>query len=350
MQAIIFQGKKTLACERAAEPEILTPDDAIVRVAVAAICGSDLHVYHGREAGLDPGTVMGHEFVGEVVAVGKNVQHFRSGERVFSPFFSACGRCFFCRHDLSCRCERGHLFGWVEQGRGLQGAQAEFVRVPLADTTLSRIPGDVTWEEALLLCDILPTGFFGADMAMSSRGKNVAVVGCGPVGLLAILGLREFGAENVFAIDFLPERLGLAERFGAIPVRATEPVREIVWEQTQRPGVDAVLEAVGSAAAQKLAIELVRPGGVIATVGVHTRPHFSFSPVDLYNKNLTYKTGRCPVQRYLPRLIPLVQQQKYDVTAVISHRLPLREGVVGYRIFDEKQDQCTKVLLIPCGG
>ncbi len=349
MQAIIFQEKKTLACEQVAEPEILTPEDAIVRVAVTAICGSDLHVYHGRETGLDPGTVMGHEFVGEVVAVGKNVRHFRSGERVFSPFFSACGRCFFCRHDLSCRCERGHLFGWVEQGRGLQGVQAEFVRVPLADTTLSRIPGDITWEEALLLCDILPTGFFCADMATTPPGQHYAVIGCGPVGLLSILGLRELGAASVFAIDLLPERLALAAQFGAIPLNASEPAGEWLREKTGRPGVDGVLEVVGNAAAQKLAYELVRPGGIIATVGVHTRPHFAFSPVDLYNKNLTYKTGRCPVQRYLPRLIPLVQQKKYDFSAIFSHRLPLQEGVEGYRIFDQKRDHCTKVLLYPPG-
>ena len=164
MKALTFRGTGRIEYETVPDPRLLAPGDVIVKTRLCAICGSDMHVYHGRERGLDPGTVMGHEFIGEIVETGREVQRFRVGDAVFSPFFSACGGCFYCEQDLSCRCQRGQLFGWVERGVGLQGVQAEFVRVPLADTTLYAIPEAVEDEAALLLCDILPTGWFCADM------------------------------------------------------------------------------------------------------------------------------------------------------------------------------------------
>ncbi len=347
MRALTFHGKEIIHYESVPDPRIEDTTDVIVQVHLCAICGSDLHPYHEREKGLDHGTVMGHEFVGEIVEVGKAVKSLRKGDRVFSPFTTNCGACFFCRKGLTCRCPAGQLFGWVEKGTGLHGAQAEFVRVPLADATLLRIPEGVLPEEALLLGDVCSTGFFCADMAEITPDGVYAIIGCGPVGLMAILGARERGAENIYAIDSLPERLQLAQKFGAVPINfQKEDPLEILQDATEGRGADAVLEVVGSAAAAKMAIRLVRPGGIIATVGVHTEEQMAFSPVEAYNKNLTYKIGRCPARQYMERLMPLVQKNKYDLAAIISHRLPLSRGVEGYKIYDEKRGGCIKVVLM----
>jgi threonine dehydrogenase-like Zn-dependent dehydrogenase len=346
MKAVTFQGKSLVEISTVQDPGLEDPEDVVVRNRVSAICGSDLHVYLGRETGIERGTVMGHEFLGEVVAVGKAVQGLRTGDLVVSPFTTNCGRCFFCRKGLTCRCSRGQLFGWVENGRGLEGAQAEYVRVPLADSTLVRLPPDVDVESALFLGDILPTGFFCADMAEAGPEGVYAVIGCGPVGLFAVLGARDRGAERVFAVDVLPERLALAEKFGATPLdaRETDP-REVVKEATDGRGADAVLEVVGSPEATRLAFDLVRPGGIVSAVGVHTEAQFAFSPVEAYDKNLTYRAGRCPARRYIERLLPLVREKKYDLASIVSHRLPLAEAARGYSLFERKLEGCTKVLL-----
>jgi threonine dehydrogenase-like Zn-dependent dehydrogenase len=348
MKAVTFQGKARVAVESVRDPELRGSDDAIVKTRLTAICGSDLHVYLERERGLAPGTVMGHEFLGEVVEVGRDVKAVRAGDLVVSPFTTSCGRCFFCRRGLTCRCERGQLFGWVEDGLGLQGAQSDYVRVPLADSTLVKLPEGIEEEPALFLGDVLATGFFCADMACVEPGGVYAIVGCGPVGLLAIVGARELGAERIFALDLQPERLALAKRFGATPiaVSADDPV-ERLRDETEGRGADAVLEVVGSPQATRLAADLVRPGGIISAVGVHTEPAFAFSPVEAYDKNLTYRAGRCPARHYLERLIPMVQDKKYDLTSIISHRLPLSEGPRGYEIFEKKLEGCTKVILRP---
>lgn len=345
MNGLTFTRPGQIDYTRVADPEILFDTDVIVQTKLTAICGSDLHVFHGREKGIDSGTVMGHEFIGTVVEVGRGIEKFNKGDFVFSPFFSSCGNCDTCESDLSCRCRKGQLFGWVENGVGLQGAQAELVRVPLADHTLSIIPKDLIPEEALLLCDILPTGYFCADMAVDSLNDSYAVIGCGPVGILAIISLKEMGVETIFAIDLVEDRLKVAESYGAIPVKSNSETAEYLLHNTNGKGPRSVLEVVGSTAAQQLAYDIVRPGGTLSTVGVHTSDRFAFSPVDLYNKNITYRTGRCPVQRYLPVLIPLLQKRKYDFSTLISHRIRLDEGVEGYRIFDQKLDGCTKVIL-----
>lgn len=346
MKALTFQGNARVEVSTVPDPSIEEPEDVVVRNRVSAICGSDLHVYLGRETGIEPGTVMGHEFLGEVVEVGKAVKGLKAGDLVVSPFTTNCGTCFYCRKDLTCRCVKGQLFGWVENRRGLEGAQAEYVRVPLADSTLFKLPPDVDVEAALFLGDILPTGFFCADMAEAGPEGVSAVLGCGPVGLFAVLGARERGAERIFAIDVLPERLTLAERFGAIPVdaRAHDP-REAVKEATEGRGADSVLEVVGSPEATRLAFDLVRPGGIISAVGVHTEANFAFSPVEAYDKNLTYRAGRCPARHYMERLLPLVREKKYDFASIVSHRLPLADAARGYHLFERKLEGCTKVLL-----
>lgn len=348
MKALTFHGKHTVKYESIPDPRIEDPDDVIVKVHLCALCGSDLHPYHEREKGLDQGTAMGHEFIGEIVETGKDVSTFKKGERVFCPFTTNCGRCFYCQTGLTCRCVSGQLFGWIENGAGLHGGQAEFVRVPLADSTLLAIPEGVSPEEALLLGDICSTGFFCAENAQVGPAGVYAVIGCGPVGLMAIAGALELGAEKLYAIDSIPKRLQLAQRFGATPIdfKKQSPV-EILKHATEGRGADGVLEVVGSPSAGKAAIDLVRPGGIISTVGVHTEQHMAFSPAEAYDKNLTYKNGRCPARRYMEKLIPLVQAKQVDITAVISHRLPLSQGVEAYKMFDQKLDGCMKVVLVP---
>ncbi|HXI02060.1 MAG TPA: alcohol dehydrogenase family protein [Candidatus Saccharimonadales bacterium] len=348
MKALTFGGRETVRCETVPDAKIQEAGDAIVRVEMAAVCGSDLHVYHEREKGLDHGTTMGHECVGEVVAAGGEVPSFRIGDRVACPFTTSCGACFYCRRQLTSRCERGRLFGWVQEGTGLQGMQAEYVRVPLAESTLLALPGDIAPEEGLLLGDVLSTGFFCADLAGVGPGTTCAVVGCGPVGLMAIVAARYLGAGEVFCIDSIPERLRLGTEFGGTPIDFAEadPV-EVIRQRTGGRGVDAVLEVVGHSSAMRSAVDLVRPGGVVASVGVHTDPHFSFSPAEAYDRNLTFRTGRCPARAYMKRLLPLVQGKKYALSSLITHRLPLSDGVRAYRIFDEKSDGCMKVVLSP---
>lgn len=348
MHALAFRGKQAVHFEEVPDPELQAPGDVIVRVDLAAICGSDLHVYHERERGIDPGTVMGHEFVGEIVEVGHGVRGFGTGARVLSPFSTSCGGCFYCQSGLTARCPSGQLFGWVQRGSGLQGTQAEYLRVPLADSTLVAIPPGVTDEEALLLGDVFSTGYFCARMAGVNAGGTYAIVGCGPVGLMAILGARELEAESLFAIDTVPERLALAVRFGAraVNLAAEDPVG-VVREATGGRGADAVLELVGSAEAGRLAIDLVRPGGTLAVAGVHNEERFPFSPAEAYAKNLTFRTGRCPARATLDHLLPVVQRKKYDLAAVLTHRMPLSQGETAYATFDRKLDGCIKVALTP---
>jgi len=347
VKALVFEDVGRVRCATVPDPALEAPADAIVRVRAAAVCGSDLHVYRGKETGLDPGTVMGHELVGEIVEVGKGVERFRAGDLVVSPFTTSCGTCFYCRSGLTARCTAGQLFGWVEKGRGLQGVQAEYARVPLADSTLVRVPEGTPAEEALFAGDVLATGWFAAESGGAAPGAVVAVVGCGPVGLMAVIAARELGAERVFALDALAERLALAERYGAEPVDVRQDATSRVREATGGRGADAVLEAVGSPEATRLAFDLARPGGTVAAVGVHTEPHLTFSPGEAYDKNLTYRTGRAPARRYMERLLQLIQSRKYDLGALISHRLTLEDAPRGYDLFDRRLEGCTKVVLVP---
>ncbi|HJR34902.1 MAG TPA: alcohol dehydrogenase family protein [Gemmatimonadales bacterium] len=348
MRALTYHGVRDLRVETVPDPVLIDPSDAIVAVRLAAICGSDLHIWHGRETGLDPGTVMGHEFLGEVVEVGRDVSRLARGDRVVSPFTTSCGTCFYCTHGLPARCTMGQLFGWVERGAGLHGGQAELVRVPLADTTLFPLPAELAPEAGLLLGDVLSTGWHAAVMGGVAPGAVAAVVGCGPVGLMAILAAHELGAERVFALDTVPERLALAGRFGATPVHLKEldPVAT-VRDATGGRGADAVLEAVGSPEATTLAFALARPGGTLAAVGVHHEAAFPFSPGAAYDKNLTYRIGRCPVRHYMDRLLPVAQRRQAELASLFTHRLPLDQAPDGYRVFDAREDGCIKVLLRP---
>lgn len=348
MKAITFRDVHEVRYESVRDPALVDPGDAVVRVTHTAVCGSDLHVYNGRETGLDTGTVLGHECIGEVVEVGAGTRAFRSGDRVVSPFSTACGSCAFCREGLSARCTQGQLFGWVENGRGLHGAQAEFVRVPLADTTLVPLPGDLPAAAAVLLADVLPTGFHCARQADVRPGGVYAVIGCGPVGLMAVLAAVELGAAAVHAIDRIPERLQRATALGAIALDAstTDPV-PVLTEATEGRGVDAVLEAVGSSDAARLAYRLVRPGGVLSFVGVHTDGRLAITPPELYDKNITLRLGRCPARSLMEPLIPVALKRSTDLASIFTHSMPLSDGARGYDLFDRRADGCIKVLLQP---
>ncbi|GFR41917.1 hypothetical protein Agub_g2709 [Astrephomene gubernaculifera] len=365
MQALVLAEEERVVYATVPCPRLLHPTDAIVKVTACSVCGSDLHPYHGREKGIAPNTVVGHEFVGVVVAIGTEVTGLAVGDRVASPFTSCCGDCFYCRKGATCRCNhaQAHLFGWVseaeeqlppEQRRGLQGSQAQYVRVPLAASTLVQLPADVSDEAGLLLGDILSTAFFCAERGELGEGAAVAVLGCGPVGLLCVMAARHLGAGRVFAVDSVPERLAVAAELGATPLRLAPPqsqqppsqqpqpqqpqggqvqsrdqppqessedggvgsswegpeaaVVAAVREATEGRGADCVLEAVGANSALRLAYELVRPMGTISSVGVNTSPSFPFSPVDAYNKNVTLRSGRCPARAYMTRLMPLLRE------------------------------------------
>jgi alcohol dehydrogenase len=336
-------------------PTILQPTDVIVRVDLAGICGSDLHQYHGRER-VSAQTIPGHEFVGEVVEVGAEVRHWTSGDHVFSPFTTSCGACYYCESGLSARCDHSQVFGYQppddveDAGRGIQGAQAEWVRVPLADSTLLRVPDRMQREQALLLGDNFTTGFFCADSARIRSGDLTVVLGCGSVGLSAIQAARYLGSEVVIAVDTVPSRLERAAQLGAsvtTPEEAVDYVHDLAT-QMRRHGADNILEAVGLPAAQKLAFQLVRPGGVISAVGMHTAASFEFSPEDAYNRNLTYAAGRCPVRSYLDRILAAVESGDLTIPTeqIITHnRVPLNKGSRAYEMFSRREDDCVKVLL-----
>lgn len=348
MRAVTFQGVESVRCESVPDARVEAPEDAVVRVELAGICGSDLHVYHGRESGLDRGTVLGHELVGTVVALGDEVRGLAVGDRVASPFTTSCGACFFCAGGLTSRCARGALFGWVAGGAGLHGAQAELVRVPLAGSTLVRVPEGMRAEEALLLGDVLPTGWHCAEQSGLAPGGLAVVVGCGPVGLMAVVALRALGAREVLALDRVPERLALARRFGATAVDAgAEDAHALVRRASDGRGADAVLEAVGSSAAARLAFELVRAGGTISAVGVPTDARFAFTPVEAYDRNVTYRIGRAPARALMERLIPFVLASGHELGAILSHRLPLEEAARGFATFAARREGCTKVALVP---
>jgi len=351
MRAITFRDVESLAYETAPDPVLLAPSDAVVRVSVAGICGSDLHPYFGREAGLDVGTVMGHEFLGEIVAVGGDVRNFRVGDRVLAPFSSSCGQCYYCRSGLTARCVHSQLFGWVVDGVGLQGAQAELVRVPFADGTLVNLPDGLDEAVALFAGDILSTAAYGADLADVKPGDLVVVVGCGPVGLLAVRAALEAGAREVVAVDRVPGRLALAERFGATPAdfERGDPLA-LVHERSEGRGADGAIEAVGTPEATRLAADLLRAGGAIAAVGVHVEPHLALSPGEIYDRNLRYAGGRCPARHYMPAALRIAERDAALISTLISHRLPLSQGVEAYRSFAAREEGWTKVVLHPTWG
>eukprot|EP00798_Chlamydomonas_sp_ICE-L_P005094 gene5094-34894_t len=330
MTALTFQGKQDIAFKQIPTPSLVHPTDVIVRVTLCAICGSDLHPYNERERGIACNTVVGHEFVG-------TVKSLQIGDRVMSPFTASCGKCYYCSLGVTVP---------EEERCGLHGSQAQFVRVPLADSTLVKIPEDITDEQGILLGDILSTAFFCAESGGCGPGQTVAVIGCGPVGLLAIVAAKHF---KIFAVDSVAARLEMAASLGAESLNfERSDVVAAIKEQTDGRGADVALEVVGASSALKLAFDVLRPVGTLSSVGVHTADNFPFSPGQGYDKNITYKSGRCPARFMMEKLVPLLASGALsEATKIITHRRPLSEGVESYIAFDQKSDGMIKCLLDP---
>jgi 2-desacetyl-2-hydroxyethyl bacteriochlorophyllide A dehydrogenase len=345
MRALVYHGPEKISCEEVPDPSPPDASGVVVRVERTAICGSDLHIYHGD---LSPGGgfTVGHEVIGEVAEVGSDVRRFRSGDRVLVSGIVGCGECGPCRHGWVTACERGlaPVFG---TNQGLAGGQAEALAVPNADSSLCAIPEGVGPEQAVLLTDILPTGYLGARGAEIRPGQDVAVIGCGPVGLMAILCAELFGPARIFALDSVPERLAAAEKLGAIPCDISRDAQARVMEATGGLGPHAVIEAVGADAAIQSALALVRRGGVVSVVGVNTNLAFPFPMGLALMKGITFRIGVCPVPGFWRELLPLVEQGRLRPEFVFTHHMGLSEGTAAYDLFASRRDGVLKVLLDP---
>jgi threonine dehydrogenase-like Zn-dependent dehydrogenase len=327
------------------EPAIQKESDAVVAVWAAGLCGSDLHPYQGRER-VRFGMIPGHEVVGEVLSVGAEITGITPGDRVLVPFTTSCGMCHLCRAGLSSRCPSGELFGYGDPDRptcpALPGGQAEQVRVPLAASTLVRIPAGINHAEALLLADNFPTGWYAAHRADIVPGQPVAVVGLGSVGQCAVVAAKSMGAAPVVAIDPIPDRRDRAEGLGA---QAMEP------EKAGTAGsYPSIIEAAGTPAAQQTAVRLLRPGGTLSIISVPTTDRFQFTPIDAYDHNLTFRTGRAPVRSLLDRLLPEVLAGELTIpTEVVltNYPVPLEQGAEMYRRFAAREPGVLKAAFVP---
>lgn len=346
MRALVFRGPEDIRCETVPDPSPPDARGAVVRIERTAICGSDLHIFHGHMSP-EAGYSVGHEAIGEVVEVGSAVSRFRTGDRVLVSGVIGCGDCAPCRLGRVTACERGGaaVFG---TNRGLPGAQAEALAVPHADATLCAIPDGIGPEQAVLLTDILPTGYLGAEGAEIEPGHDVAVIGCGPVGLMAILSAALFGPARIFALDSVPERLAAAGSLGAIPcdISSGDALQRIA-EATGGLGPHSVIEAVGADASIQSALSLVRPSGVVSVVGVNTNLAFPFPMALALVKGITFRIGICSVPRYWTHLVPLVAEGRIRPEFVFSHRMGLSQGSEAYDLFASRRDGVLKVLLDP---
>jgi threonine dehydrogenase-like Zn-dependent dehydrogenase len=390
MLANCWEGAKHVKVETVPDPKILNQSDAVVRITSTAICGSDLHLFNGFIPTMERGDILGHEFMGEVMEVGKNVKKLKVGDRVVVPFPIACGECWSCRNDLWSLCENsnpnawiaekmmGHspagIFGYSHMMGGFAGGQAEFARVPFADVGPLKVPDDLADEKVLFLSDIFPTGYMGAEMCGIKRGDVIAVWGCGPVGQFAIASAKLLGAERVIAIDRFPYRLKIArERAGAdVTINYEETsVMEALKELTGGRGPDACIDAVGleghapgfqgfyDKAKQSMRLEndripalrqailACRNGGTVSIIGAYAGFDDKFPLGSLMNRSLTIKTGQCHVHRYMKPLLEHIEKGDIDPSFVITHKMELEDAPVGYDIFMHKEDDCLKVVLKP---
>ncbi len=330
--------------EQRPEPELTAPGEAIVRVECSGICGSDLHIYHGRVK-IEPGFTIGHEFVGTVVETGDAVANVRAGDRVCGSFHAACGTCFFCVSGLYHKCARSRTFGHGELLGSLQGTQAELALVPFADLTLRRVPDGVSPEVALFAGDVMGTAYHAVREAGVSVGESVAVLGMGPVGLSAVQVALAAGAGPVLAIDTVEERLELARQFGAVPVHLTEQQpREVTKQLTGGRGVDAAIDAVGHPDALDLALRLVRNAGTVVVLGVYAEPaqvHMGL----VWLKALTLRAGPANVIAHFDRVLELLRSGALDPRALVTHRFALDDAAEAYALYDRRE--AIKVVLEP---
>lgn len=378
MLAMNYRGPGRVRASDKPMPEILHPQDAIVRVTRSCICGSDLHLYHGNVPDTRVGTTFGHEFTGVVEEVGADVRNLRSGDRVLVPFNIACGRCVFCQQGLFGNCHEsnpqatavGGIFGYSHTAGGYDGGQAEYVRVPYADVGPTLIPEGMDLDDAVLLTDVVPTGYQAAEMGGIQLGDTVVVFGAGPIGIMAAKCAWLFGAGRVIVIDQLDYRLEFAQRYTQCETynfRSLEDPVLFIKKITDYLGADVCIDAVGaeaagsamqtltgrktlmqagSATALQWAINSVKKGGVVSIVGVYG-PTGNLIPIgNVLNKGITIRANQTSVKRHLPRLIEHVQNGVLKPKEMITHRIPLQDVADAYRIFSDKLDGCIKPLLI----
>jgi 2-desacetyl-2-hydroxyethyl bacteriochlorophyllide A dehydrogenase len=344
MRAVTFQAPGEVQVDEVPEPELLAPDDAIVRVEASGICGSDLHIYHGRVQ-IEPGFVIGHEFVGEVIAAGDEVTRVAVGDRVLGTYGTACGECFFCKRGEFHKCDEARVYGHGKTLGDLQGAQAEQVLVPHANLTLREVPEGLSDDVALFAGDVMGTGFHAIDSRPLAQGESAAILGMGPVGLCAVQAAKAAGASEVIAIDTVEDRLAMAESFGATPVHLTEQdPRGKVKKLTEGRGVDLAVEAVGQPEALDLAIRLARKAGTVSVTGVYaerTEVHMGL----IWIKALTLTSGHANVIKHLDRVLELLTEGKLDPAPLVTHHMKLDEAPEAYRVYDNKE--ALKIVLAP---
>ena len=385
MRALVFHRPKHVSVDTVEDPRIESPTDVILKVTSTAICGSDLHIVNGLFPQPRP-MVLGHEFMGVVAEIGPSVTKLQVGDRVVVPFPIACGHCWFCSHELPTACELsnpenygpegglmkqkgGALFGYTDLYGGYAGGQAEYVRVPYADFGPRRVPDNLTDDQVLFLTDIFPTGWSAIDWAELKGGETVAIFGAGPVGLMAAKSAWIRGAGRVIVIDLVDyrlERARTAARAETLDISTTDVVSAL-REMTDGRGPDVCVDAVGLEADRSwlekasaivhlergtkkvidLCFSAVRRGGTVTIVGVYGTTHDNFNVGQMFDKAIKLRLGQAPVHNYIDHLIALVAAGEVRLDDIISHRLPLADAARGYQIFNDKEDDCTKVVLRP---
>jgi 2-desacetyl-2-hydroxyethyl bacteriochlorophyllide A dehydrogenase len=344
MRAVTFQAPGVVSVEERPEPEPTEPEDAVVRIEATGVCGSDLHIYHGRVQ-IEPGFTIGHEYVGTVVSAGEAVTRVAVGDRVLGCFQTACGTCWFCRRGMYHRCEHSRTFGHGAALGSLQGTQADMALVPNANLVLRRVPEGMSSDVALFAGDVMGTGFHAVDSSGLRPGDTAVVLGLGPVGLCAVQVAKAAGAAHVFAIDTVPDRLHVAESFGAEPIHLTEQdARSIVRKATEGRGVDVCIDAVGDPRALESAIRLTRACGSIQCIGVYAERaevHLGL----MWLKSLTVRGGQANVLGHVDRVLAMMHAGVLDPTPLVTRHMKLEEAPEAYAVYDRRE--ALKIVLTP---
>ena len=344
MRAVTFQAPGVVAVEERPEPELLDPEDAIVRIEATGVCGSDLHIYHGRVQ-IEPGFTIGHEYVGTVLAAGDRVTRVAPGDRVLGCFQTACGGCWFCRRGLYHRCEQSRTFGHGATLGSLQGTQADMALVPHADLVLRKVPEGMSDDVALFAGDVMGTGFHAVVASGMRPGDAVAVLGLGPVGLCAVQVARACGAARVIAVDSVPERLQVARGFGAEAVHLTdEDVRAAVKGATDGRGVDVCIDAVGDPRALDMALRLTRACGSVQCIGVYAERaevHMGL----LWLKAINLRGGHANVLAHVDPVLEMMAAGVLDPSPLVTHHMKLEEAPEAYAVYDRRE--ALKIILTP---
>lgn len=343
MKALCYHGKENIRYEDFPDPDIGKDTDVIVKMEKCGICGSDLHIYHGQGFSPDLGYCVGHEAIGEVADVGKDVHRLKKGDRVMISAAVGCGNCPACLAGEVVKC---HTAGFACYGlsHALEGCQAEGILVPMGDFNLRKIPEGITDDQALMLTDNLPTAHLACQRADIHPGNTVAVVGLGPIGLMAVEIAQVMGASKVYALDLVPERRAIAESLGAIPVDPAT-AREFIPQDTGGRMIDSVVECVGADASLALAIKLAGMRGTISAIGVSQTMDFKFPMALAMAKGLTFRIALCSIQSHWDELIALTRAGRLRPERFITHRMSLSDGAEAYRLFDKKEDGALKMVL-----